>query len=885
MCQNCSKELAKTYDPKGIEGRLYKKWEDNGYFHAEVDRSKKPFTIVMPPPNITGQLHMGHALDNTMQDILIRYKRMQGYNALWQPGTDHASIATEVKVIENLKKQGIDKHDLGREGFLEKCYEWKDEYGNRIINQLKKMGSSADWQRERFTMDKGCSDAVLEVFVKLYEKGLIYKGSRIVNWCPVCKTSISDAEVEHEEQDGFFWHINYPVVGEEGRFVEIATTRPETLFGDTAVAVNPDDERYKDIVGKMLKLPMTDREIPVIADPYVDKEFGTGCVKITPAHDPNDFEVGKRHNLEEITVINDDATMNHFAGKYEGMDRYECRKALVDDLKEQGLLVKVEPHSHNVGTHDRCGTTVEPMVKQQWFVKMDELIKPAVEAVKNGDIQLLPKRMEKTYFNWTDNIRDWCISRQLWWGHRIPAYYCPDCGEMVVAKSAPQKCPKCGCDHMEQDPDTLDTWFSSALWPFSTLGWPKKTEDLDYFFPTDVLVTGYDIIFFWVIRMIFSGYEQMGKAPFHTVLFHGLVRDSQGRKMSKSLGNGIDPLEVIDKYGADALRLTLITGNAPGNDMRFYWERVESSRNFANKVWNASRFIMMNLEGAAITEPSADELQPADKWILSKVNTLAKDVTENMDKYEMGIAVQKVYDFIWDEFCDWYIEMVKPRLYSTDDAVSQNAALWTLKTVLIDALKLLHPYMPFITEEIFCTIQNEEESIMISKWPEYSEDRAFPAEEKAIETIKEAVRGIRNIRTEMNVAPSRKASVYVVSENDEIRRIFEEGKLFFASLAYANEIMIQADKTGIAEDAVSVVIPGATLYIPFAELVDIAQEIERLKKEQKRLEGELSRSRGMLSNERFLSKAPEAKIAEEKEKLAKYEQMMEQVTKRLEQLA
>ena len=588
MCQNCSKELAKTYDPKSIEDRLYKKWEDNGYFHAEVDRSKKPFTIVMPPPNITGQLHMGHALDNTMQDILTRYKRMQGYNALWQPGTDHASIATEVKVIENLKKQGIDKRDLGREGFLEKCWEWRDEYGSRIINQLKKMGSSADWQRERFTMDKGCSEAVLEVFVKLYEKGLIYKGSRIVNWCPVCKTSISDAEVEHEEQDGFFWHINYPVVGEEGRFVEIATTRPETLFGDTAVAVNPDDDRYKDIVGKMLKLPMTDREIPVIADAYVDKEFGTGCVKITPAHDPNDFEVGKRHNLEEITVINDDATMNHYAGKYEGMDRYECRKALVEDLEKQGLLVKVEPHSHNVGTHDRCGTTVEPMVKQQWFVKMDELIKPAVEAVKNGDIQLLPKRMEKTYFNWTDNIRDWCISRQLWWGHRIPAYYCPDCGEMVVAKAAPEKCPKCGCDHMEQDPDTLDTWFSSALWPFSTLGWPDKTEDLDYFYPTDVLVTGYDIIFFWVIRMIFSGYEQMGKAPFHTVLFHGLVRDSQGRKMSKSLGNGIDPLEVIDKYGADALRLTLITGNAPGNDMRFYWERVEASRNFANIPYDST---------------------------------------------------------------------------------------------------------------------------------------------------------------------------------------------------------------------------------------------------------------------------------------------------------
>ena len=647
------KELAKTYDPKGIEERLYKKWEDNGYFHAEVDRSKKPFTIVMPPPNITGQLHMGHALDNTMQDILIRYKRMQGYNALWQPGTDHASIATEVKVIQSLKEKGIDKADLGREGFLEKCWEWREEYGNRIINQLKKLGSSADWQRERFTMDKGCSDAVQEVFIKLYQKGYIYKGSRIVNWCPVCKTSISDAEVEHEEQDGFFWHINYPVVGEEGRFVEIATTRPETLFGDTAVAVNPDDERYKDIVGKMLKLPMTDREIPVIADPYVDKEFGTGCVKITPAHDPNDFEVGKRHNLEEIVVINDDATMNKLAGKYEGMDRYECRKALVKDLEEAGLLVKVVPHSHNVGTHDRCGTTVEPMIKQQWFVKMDEMIKPAVEGVKNGDIQLLPKRMEKTYFNWTDNIRDWCISRQLWWGHRIPAYYCDECGEMVVAKEAPHKCPKCGCTHMTQDPDTLDTWFSSALWPFSTLGWPEKTEDLDYFYPNDVLVTGYDIIFFWVIRMIFSGYEQMGKAPFHTVLFHGLVRDSQGRKMSKSLGNGIDPLEVIDKYGADALRLTLITGNAPGNDMRFYWERVEASRNFANKVWNASRFIMMNLEKAEVpSEMPKDKLTLADKWILSKVNTLATEVTDNMDRYELGIAVQKVYDFIWEEFCD-----------------------------------------------------------------------------------------------------------------------------------------------------------------------------------------------------------------------------------------
>ena len=635
----------------------------------------------------------------------------------------------------------------------------------------------------------------------------------------------------------------------------------------------------------MLKLPMTDREIPVIADPYVDKEFGTGCVKITPAHDPNDFEVGKRHNLEEITVINDDATMNHFAGKYEGMDRYECRKALVDDLKEQGLLVKVEPHSHNVGTHDRCGTTVEPMVKQQWFVKMDELIKPAVEAVKNGDIQLLPKRMEKTYFNWTDNIRDWCISRQLWWGHRIPAYYCPDCGEMVVAKSAPQKCPKCGCGHMEQDPDTLDTWFSSALWPFSTLGWPKKTEDLDYFFPTDVLVTGYDIIFFWVIRMIFSGYEQMGKAPFHTVLFHGLVRDSQGRKMSKSLGNGIDPLEVIDKYGADALRLTLITGNAPGNDMRFYWERVESSRNFANKVWNASRFIMMNLEGAAITEPSADELQPADKWILSKVNTLAKDVTENMDKYEMGIAVQKVYDFIWDEFCDWYIEITKTRTYNKEqDPVSANAAFWTLKTVLTEALKLLHPFMPFITEEIFCTLHPKEETIMLAKWPEYRADWNFPAEEEMLEHCKDLVKGVRNVRTEMDVPPSRKAKIFIVADDAALRETFEKTREAYQNLAGASDVSVQAGKNGIEDDAVSVVIPGATLYLPLEDLVDFEKEKERLLKEKERLTKELARSRGMLSNEKFLSKAPEAKVQEEKEKLAGYEQMMAQVEERLAQM-
>jgi valyl-tRNA synthetase len=747
------------------------------------------------------------------------------------------------------------------------------------------MGSSADWQRERFTMDEGCSHAVQDVFIKLYQKNWIYKGSRIVNWCPVCKTSISDAEVEHEEQNGFFWHINYPVVGEEGRFVEIATTRPETLFGDTAVAVNPDDERYQDIIGKTLKLPMTDREIPVIADEYVDKEFGTGCVKITPAHDPNDFEVGKRHNLAEIVVLNDDATMNEKAGKYAGMDRYECRKALVADLEAEGLLVKVVPHSHNVGTHDRCHTTVEPMVKQQWFVKMDEMIKPAVEGVKNGEIELLPKRMEKIYFNWTDNIRDWCISRQLWWGHRIPAWYCDDCGEMTVQIEKPCCCPKCQSKNLTQDPDTLDTWFSSALWPFSTLGWPEKTEDLDYFYPNDVLVTGYDIIFFWVIRMIFSGYEQMGKAPFSTVLFHGLVRDSQGRKMSKSLGNGIDPLEVIDKYGADALRLTLITGNAPGNDMRFYWERVEASRNFANKVWNASRFIMMNLEGMTVTEPKPEELHVADRWILSRVNTLAKDATENMDKFELGIAVQKVYDFIWDEFCDWYIEIAKVRTYKKEeDPASANAALWTLKTVLINALKLLHPYMPFITEEIFCTIQSEEETIMLSAWPEYKEEWNFPEDEAAIEHCKDLVKGVRNVRTGMEVPPSRKAKLFVVSEDAAIRACFEQNKEVYVNLAFTSDIIVEATKDGIGEDAVSVVIPGAVCYLPLEDLVDFEKEKERLMKEKERLTKELGRSKGMLSNEKFLNNAKPEKVAEEKEKLAKYEQMMAQVEERLAQM-
>ena len=879
-----SKELAKTYDPKGIEDRIYQNWLDKKYFHAEVDRSKKPFTIVMPPPNVTGQLHMGHALDNTMQDILIRYKRMQGYNALWQPGTDHAAIATEVKVIQKLKEQGIDKNDIGREEFLKHAWEWKEEYGGRIVNQLKKLGSSADWDRERFTMDEGCSKAVEEVFVKLYNKGYIYKGSRIINWCPVCKTSISDAEVEHVDQDGFFWHINYPIVGEEGRFVEIATTRPETLLGDTAVAVNPEDERYQDLIGKMLKLPLTDREIPVIADSYVDKEFGTGCVKITPAHDPNDFEVGKRHNLPEINIMNDDATINELGGKYAGMDRYEARKAMVADLDALGLLVKVVPHTHSVGTHDRCKTTVEPMIKPQWFVKMQEMAKPAIEALKKNELNFVPDRFDKIYLHWLENIRDWCISRQLWWGHRIPAYYCDECGEVVVAKEMPKVCPKCGCTHFKQDEDTLDTWFSSALWPFSTLGWPDKTEDFDYFYPTDVLVTGYDIIFFWVIRMVFSAIEQTGKVPFHHVLIHGLVRDSQGRKMSKSLGNGIDPREIIDQYGADALRLTLITGNAPGNDMRFYMERVEASRNFANKVWNASRFIMMNLEKAEVPgEMPKDQLTAADKWILSKVNTLAKEVTENMDKYELGIAVQKVYDFIWEEFCDWYIEMVKPRLYNDGDT-TKSAALWTLKTVLVNALKLLHPYMPFITEEIFCTLQSEEESIMISRWPEFTEEWHFAEDEAAVEMIKEAVRGIRNVRTGMNVPPSKKAKVFVVSESENVRNTFENGKVFFATLGSASEVTVQADRSGIDEDAVSAVLPEAVIYMPFAELVDIDKEIERLQKEEQRLTKELARVNGMLSNERFMSKAPESKVAEERAKLEKYSQMMDQVKERLTHL-
>ena len=879
-------QLAKTYDPKEIEDRLYQKWEDNGYFHAQVDRDKKPFTIVMPPPNITGKLHMGHALDNTMQDILIRYKRMQGYEALWQPGTDHAAIATEVKVTNMLKDKGIDKREIGREEFLKHCWEWRDEYGRTIINQLKKLGSSADWERERFTMDEGCSNAVEEVFVRLYEKGYIYKGSRIINWCPVCQTSLSDAEVEHEDQDGFFWHINYPIVGEEGRFVEIATTRPETLLGDTAVAVNPEDERYKDIIGKELALPLTDRTIPVIADSYVDKEFGTGCVKITPAHDPNDFEVGKRHDLEEINILNDDATMNSKCGKYAGMDRYEARKAMVKDLEDLGLLVKVVPHSHAVGTHDRCHTTVEPMVKPQWFVRMKEMGKAALDALHNGDLTFVPENYGKTYEHWLSDIKDWCISRQLWWGHRMPVYYCDACGEFVVQRGgAPDVCPKCGGTHFTQESDTLDTWFSSALWPFSTLGWPEKTPELDYFYPTDVLVTGYDIIFFWVIRMMFSGIEQTGKSPFHHVLIHGLVRDDKGRKMSKSLGNGIDPLEVIDQYGADALRLTLMTGNAPGNDMRFYMERVENSRNFANKIWNASRFIQMNLEGFELTKPADEDLKTEDRWIISLVNTLAKDVTENMDKYELGIAVSKVYDFIWEEFCDWYIEIVKPRMYNRDeDKVSANAALYTLKTVLSDALKLLHPFMPFITEEIFCSLNPDAPSIMISQWPEYHEDKKDMEAENILTRAKDLVRGMRTVRKDMNVPPSKKAALIITSSDEKVRKLFAENTGIYAGLAGASEVKVQEGTEGVDETAVSFIIPDTTVYIPLNELVDMEKEKERLLKEKKRLEGELKRSRAMLSNEKFLSKAPEAKVNEEKEKLAQYEQMMADVSARLEQM-
>ena len=876
-----SRELEKTYDPKKIERKLYDRWCERKYFHAEVDRSREPFTTVMPPPNITGKLHMGHALDNTLQDILIRYKRMEGYNALWIPGTDHAAISTEVKVTNQLKEEGIDKKELGREGFLKRTWQWKEEYAGTIENQLKQLGISCDWDRERFTMDEGCSKAVEEVFINLYKKGYIYKGSRIINWCPKCKTSLSDAEVEHEEQEGHFWHIKYPIVGTD-RFLEIATTRPETMLGDTAIAVHPDDERYQDIIGKNVILPLVGREIPIVADYYVDKEFGTGAVKITPAHDPNDFEVGKRHNLEEINIMNDDATINEKGGRYAGMDRYEARKAIVKDLEEQGYLVKVVPHTHAVGTHDRCGTTVEPLIKQQWFVKMEELAKPAIAALEKGELKFVPERFNKIYLHWLENIKDWCISRQIWWGHRIPAYYCDECGEVVVSKGMPEKCPHCGCTHFTQDEDTLDTWFSSALWPFSTLGWPEHTEDYDYFYPTDVLVTGYDIIFFWVIRMVFSGYEHTGKSPFHTVLIHGLVRDSLGRKMSKSLGNGIDPLDIIDKYGADALRLTLVTGNAPGNDMRFYNERVEASRNFANKVWNASRFILMNMKENVIDRPDEKLLTPADRWILSAVNTLTKDVTENMDKFELGIAVQKVYDFIWDEFCDWYVELAKYRIYhAEEDPAAADCVLWVLKTVLGQALKLLHPFMPFITEEIYSALVPEEESLMMSSWPKYTEELCFPADENVMEHVKAVTRGIRNMRSEMDVPNSRKTKVYIICGDAGICEGIESLKDSVMPLLMANDIIIRPTKVGVDDNAVSIVVPDAVVYLPLDELVDLEQERERLTKEEERLNKEIRRAEGMLSNEKFVSKAPAAKVQEERDKLEKYTQMLAQVKERM----
>lgn len=875
-----SKELAKNYDPSIVEDRIYQNWLDKGYFHAEVDKTKKPFTIVIPPPNITGHLHMGHALDNTMQDILIRWKRMQGYNALWVPGTDHAAISTEVKIVNKMREEGLTKEDIGREGFLKRAWAWKEEYGSTILNQLKKLGSSCDWERERFTMDAGLSDAVLTVFCKLYEKGYIYQGEKLINWCPTCQTTISDAEVEHEDKQGGFWHIKYPIKGTD-RFLEFATTRPETMLGDTAIAVHPDDERYKDIVGKVCVVPFVNREIPIIADEYVDMEFGTGVVKITPAHDPNDFEVGERHNLPKINILNDDGTINANGGKFEGMDRYDARKQIVEELDEMGLFIRKEEINHAVGVHDRCHTVIEPLIKKQWFVKMEELAKPALDAYYKKDLKFVPDRFGKIYTHWLEDIHDWCISRQLWWGHRIPAYYC-ECGEVIVSKEAPKTCPKCGSTNIKQDEDCLDTWFSSALWPFSTLGWPEQTEELKHFYPTSVLVTGYDIIFFWVVRMVFSAMEQMGEVPFKTVLIHGLVRDEQGRKMSKSLGNGIDPLEVIKDYGADALRLTLITGNAPGNDMRFYYSRMDNSRNFGNKLWNAARFVMMHIGDS---EPKLDnsKLTSADKWILSKVNTLAKEVTDNLDNYELGIAVQKVYDFIWDEYCDWYIEMVKPRLYNEEDE-TREAALWTLKNVLINALKMLHPFEPFITEEIFTSIQSEEETIMLSKWPEFTSEFDFEEDEKAIELMKEAIKNIRNIRAEMNVAPSKKAKVFVVSENEDVRNIFENGKVFFATLAYASEVVVQTDKTGIDDDAVSTVIHNGVIYMPFAELVDIAKEKERLSKEREKLIKEVERVEKKLSNQGFVSKAPEKVIAEEKAKMEKYSTMLKAVEEQIERL-
>lgn len=875
--------LNKTYDPKEFESRLYDEWMEKGYFASKPNKDKKPFTIMMPPPNITGQLHMGHALDHTLQDVLIRWKRMQGCETLWLPGTDHASIATEVKVVERIKKEeGKTKYELGRDEFMKRAWAWKEEFGGKIENQLKKLGDSCDWDRQRFTMDQGCNDAVKEFFIKLYEEGHIYRGHRIINWCPNCKTTLSDAEVEHEDQPGNFYHVKY-FLKDSDQFLEVATTRPETMLGDSGIAVNPNDERYADIVGKTAILPLVGRELPIVADEYVDMEFGTGVVKMTPAHDPNDFEVGLRHNLEEINVMNEDGTMNDKCGKYAGMDRYECRKSIIDDLKEEGFLIKIKEHDHAVGTCYRCHTTIEPRLSEQWFVKMDKLAEPAIKILNDKELQFVPDKFDKTYLQWLENIRDWCISRQLWWGHQIPAYYCQECGEVVVAREMPEKCPKCGCTHFKQDEDVLDTWFSSALWPFSTLGWPNNTEELNYYYPTNVLVTGYDIIFFWVVRMAFAAMFCMNEKPFSHVLIHGLVRDSQGRKMSKSLGNGIDPLEIIDQFGADALRFTLITGNSPGNDMRFYMERVEFARNFANKLWNASRFVFMNwdeemMNGVTRSDVEAN-LTLADKWIISRANNIVKDVTHNMDKFELGMALQKAYDFTWSEYCDWYIEMVKPRLYG-DDVEAKKAALYTLTYVLETILKLLHPFIPFITEEIFDHLPTANGMIIVSEWPEFKEEDNMAKEEAMMDVMMDGIRNVRNVRSEMNVPPSKKAKVIMVPSEDKLEAV-EAGKDYFKTLASASEVEVRADEVGIPEDAVSVVIDGVKIFIPLDELVDFEKELERLNKEKSKLEGEIKRVNGKLSNQGFLAKAPQKLVDEEKAKKEKFEEMMKSVEERL----
>lgn len=875
--------IAKTYDPSEVEDKIYRMWMDRDYFRAEIDENKEPYCIVMPPPNITGNLHIGHALDGTLQDILIRWKRMEGYCALWLPGTDHASIATEVKIMEQLAKEGLTKNDLGREGFLKRAWQWKEQYGGQIVEQFKKIGSSCDWSRERFTMDEGCSKAVTEVFIKLYEEGLIYRGDRIINWCPDCKTALSDAEVEYEEDDGKFWHIKYPIVGSD-EYLIIATTRPETMLGDTAVAVHPDDKRYSSLIGKTIMLPLMDREIPIIADRYVDEEFGTGVVKITPAHDPNDFEVGLRHDLPQILIMDDSGRMNENAGKYEGMDRYDARAKIVEDLKELGLLHKIEDHKHNVGHCYRCSSTVEPIISRQWFVKMDSLAKPAIDVVKDDEIKFIPKRFEKIYFNWMENIRDWCISRQLWWGHRIPAYYCDNCEEMVVARSMPDKCSKCGGTKFRQDEDVLDTWFSSALWPFSTLGWPERTKDLEYFYPTDVLVTGHDIIFFWVARMIFSGLAHMDEIPFEYVFIHGMVRDAQGRHMSKSLGNGIDPLEVIDKYGADALRLSLVTGTSPGNDMRFHWEKVEASRNFTNKIWNAARFILMNIEDVEdqIEPIDMERLELPDRWIISKYNNLVKEVTENMEHFELGIAAQKIYDFTWSEFCDWYIELVKPRLYS-DDEDAKKVAISTLIYVLSNTLKLLHPFMPFITEEIWQHMPVSDESIMISKWPTVEPKQLDEESEEQMEEIMDVIRAIRNIRSEMDVPMSRKAKLYIVPK-EGWEDIFIDGSVYFEKLAGIEEMTIEKNADNMAKNTATAVTSKAQIFMPLEDLIDFDREMERLLAEKAKLEKEVARAQAKLANDNFVKKAPDHVVEGEREKEREYRSMLSKVLERIDEM-